>query len=47
MARRSALRASESRCTSHPETGVVILHDEAVDRANFSLELPVTVEKIL
>ena len=31
----------------HQETGVLILHDEAVDRANFSLELPVTVEKIL
>ena len=31
----------------HQETGVVILHDDAVDRANFSLELPVTIEKIL
>ena len=31
----------------HQEAGVVILNDEAVDRANFSLELPVTVEKIL
>ena len=31
----------------HQEAGVVILHDEAVDRANFSVDLPVTVEKLL